>query len=767
MKKKIIYICFIISSISSFLHAQHAIGSWQNYLSYHNVTRTEPAGNLIYAVGNGGLFFYDKEDTSIQCYWKNNLLNDTDISYIAYSKEYKTLIIIYSNANIDLLVNDNTVYNLPDYMNKNMAQNKNVSHISFANEYAYLSTSFGVIVLNLKKREITNTYILNKEINACAVDDTRIYAASSEGLFTGLLTENLLDVNNWNKVSDAIYSYLSYYNNNLVGDILFQGIYLINNSDYSNSQLIGGYYSFMYTYGDKLIAGNENSLVLFDDINKFHYIDHNLDITHLSYENGIYWAGGKEKGLMGIKYNENNNIVETIVSSIIPNSPKRNLTHFMKFEGERLFITGGGNTSNEQKGTVMMLENNTWSSFSEEGISEQTGLPYRNISSIAQDPTDDNHHFISSVTEGLYEFYDKKFVRHYTYDNSDLEVASPIENPEWYKSFVRVNGLTYTNDNNLWMLNCEAKHPIHIIKPNKEWVNLTYPEIADTKSFEYMIFDNRGWLWALSTSANDGIFCLNTNNKLEDTKDHQHRFTKTFTNQDGTLIDYKVSCISIDREGVIWLGTSRGPIIFNNPSKFFDNDFYCTQIKVPRNDGTNLADFLLANDRITAIAIDGGNRKWLGTEANGLYLLSPDGLETVHHFTEDNSPLLSNSITSLAIHPRTGEVYIGTSKGLVSYQSDATEPKDSFVKEDVYAYPNPVKPDYTGVITVTGLVEDTDIKITNVNGKLIHSGTSVGGQFTWDGYNMQGNKVSSGIYFVMAADKEGKEGIVTKILIIK
>lgn len=768
MKKKIIYICFIISSISSFLHAQHAIGSWQNYLSYHNVTRTEPAGNLIYAIGNGGLFSYDKEDTSVQCYWKNNLLSDTDISYIAYSKEYKTLIIIYSNANIDLLVNDNTVYNLPDYMNKNMAQNKNVSHISFANEYAYLSTSFGVIVLNLKKREITNTYILNKEINACAVDDTRIYAASSEGLFTGLLTENLLDVNNWNKVSDAIYSYLSYYNNNLVGDILFQGIYLINNSDYSNSQqLIGGYYSFMYTYGDKLIAGNENSLALFDDINKFHYIDHNLDITHLSYENGIYWAGGKEKGLTGIKYNENNNTVETIVSSIIPNSPKRNLTHFMKFEGERLFITGGGNTSNEQKGTVMMFENNTWSSFSEEGISEQTGLPYRNISSIAQDPTDDNHHFISSVTEGLYEFYDKKFVRHYTYDNSDLEVASPIENPEWYKSFVRVNGLTYTNDNNLWMLNCEAKYPIHIIKPNKEWVNLTYPEIADTKSFEYMIFDNRGWLWAASTSAEDGLFCLNTNNNLEDIKSHQHRFTKTFINQDGTLLDNKVSCLTIDREGAIWIGTSKGPIILNNPSKFFDNDFYCTQIKVPRNDGTNLADFLLANDIITTIAIDGGNRKWIGTEANGLYLLSPDGLETVYHFTEDNSPLLSNSITSLAIHPRTGEVFIGTSKGLVSYQSDATEPKENFIKEDVYAYPNPVKPDYTGVITVTGLVEDTDVKITNTNGKLIYSGTSVGGQFTWNGRNMQDNKVPSGVYFVLAADKEGKQGIVTKILIIK
>jgi len=142
-------------------------------------------------------------------------------------------------------------------------------------------------------------------------------------------------------------------------------------------------------------------------------------------------------------------------------------------------------------------------------------------------------------------------------------------------------------------------------------------------------------------------------------------------------------------------------------------------------------------------------------------------LETIHHFTTENSPLLSNSIESIAINPNTGEVFIGTSKGLVSYQSDAIEPKSSFKKEDVYAFPNPVKPDYTGVVTVTGLVQDTDVKITNVSGKLIYAGTSVGGQFTWDGKNQQGRRVPSGVYFVLAADADGKEGIATKILFIK
>lgn len=768
--KKIVYICALFLIITPFLYAQHAIGSWQNHLSYHNVSRTEPAGNLIYAIGNGSLFSYDKEDTSIQCYWKGDLLSDTDISYIAYNKEYKTLIIIYSNANIDLLVNNKEVYNLPDYMNKNMTQTKNVNHICFAKEYAYLSTSFGIIALNLKKREITNTYVLNKKINACAVDDTNIYAASSEGLLTGLLTDNLLDNNNWNKVSDIVYAFLSIYNDNLVGNILYQGIYLINRTDYSYSQRIGGYYSLMYTYGDKLIASNDNSLALFDNINKFHYLDHYLGITHLSYENGVFWAGERKNGgLISLKYNETNNTLLSLTASIIPNSPKRNLSFFMKFEGEKLFVTGGGNTNRDNMGTIMMFESNTWSSFQEEGIYEKTGILYRNISSIAQDPTDEKHHFASSVTQGLYEFYDKKFVKHYTYNNSPLEVAIPISSPESFKNFVRINGLIYDNNNNLWMLNCEVKNPIHVLKPNNEWVNLSYPEIANTSILENSIFDKRGWLWATSShSSKYGVFCLNTNNTLEDPSDGQHKFIHNFINQDGTILDHKgINCIVEDKNGAIWIGTGQGPIILNNPSKFFENDFYCTQIKVPRNDGTNLADFLLANDEITAIAVDGGNRKWIGTSVNGIYLLSPDGMETIHHFTAENSPLLSNDIQTISINSNTGEVFIGTNKGIVSYQSDAIEPKGSFVDDDVYAYPNPVKQDYTGVITITGLMMDTNIKITNVSGKLIYTGTSVGGQFTWNGRNLQGNKVSSGIYFVLAADKEGKQGIATKILIIK
>ena len=658
-------------------YSQNAIGEWQTYLSYHNPTRSEVIGSKLFILANGDLYAYDKEDTSIRTYSKSFPLSDTEISYIAYQSVYKSLVIIYSNANIDLLVNEEDIYNLPDYKNKNMTQDKTVNHACFYKEYTYLSTASGILCINLKKREISNYYPLNKNVLACNVSDNHLYAATSEGLFAGLLTDNLLDIKNWKKVSDDTSEFLSQYH-----DIPFKG---------------------------------------------------------------------------------------EVPENITPNSPVRNYPYYMNFAGERLLITGGGHIANrlDRPGTIMTFENNTWNSFQEEGISEQTKHRYDDINCIVQDPKDVAHHFAASAGEGIYEFKDGKFINWYSMHNSPLESAVP--NEPWADSYVRVNGLIYDKENNLWMVSCETQHAVNVLMKNGDWVSLHYPEIVKASNFGRTIFDKRGWLWATSSRIESGVlFCLNYNGTIADTSDDQHRFITRFTNQDGSLLEQlAVYCIAEDKEGVIWIGTNRGPLVLNNPSRYFNDNFYCTQIKVPRNDDSGLADFLLVNEAINAIAIDGANRKWIGTASNGIYLISADGMETIHHFTEENSPLLSNSIVSIAIHPRTGEVFIGTGKGLVSYQSDATEAENSFKESNVRAYPNPVRPDYSGVITVTGMVYDSDVKIVDTAGHLIYQGTSLGGQFTWDGRNKQGRRVATGIYMVLAADSEGKEGIVTKIAFIR
>ncbi len=763
--KKIIFslLYFLISSVTS---AQMAIGEWQTHLAYNNVTQTAPADNLIYALSDGALFSYNTEDQSISLFNKVNLLSDTGISYIKYSSIHNTLIIVYKNSNIDLLINE-SIYNIPDFMNKTMSQDKTLNSINIVGDYAYFSTNFGILILNLKKKEITNTYVLNKKVYSSVVKDNVIYAATADGLYSGKLTDNLLDANNWVLSNAIAFNQLAIFENKIIGNQPNNGIYSFDNNSLELTSMIGGNFSYMEVFDNKLIAGSGNSIAIFDHFNSVKYMDLDDNFNHLSYtkSNDLYWGSNGNKGLNGYKLN--NNKLEKTVSSIIPESPKRNLPYYMTFTNNRLLICGGGMDYDRlnNPGTIMMMEDNKWYNFQEEGIKEVTGLDYKDITSVIQDPNNPEHHFASCGGEGVYEFMNRKFVKLYSINNSTLQTIFPNES---YKlNYVRTNGLQYDKNHNLWVLNSYIDSVINVLKDDGKWISFYHPELIGKPTFERIIFDKRGWAWITSMRYEPGVFCFNTNGTLEDTSDDKTKFIGSFINQDGTNLGrLKILSIVEDKDGAIWIGTEKGPIVIYNPTNFFDDDFYCTQIKVPRNDGTNLADFLLSNERINAICIDGGNRKWIGTESNGIFLLSEDGLETIHHFTTENSPLLSNKIQSLALNPKTGELFIGTDQGLIYYMSDATEGENTF-SETAHAFPNPVKPDYTSLITITGLIRDSNVKITDINGNLIFAGTSVGGQFTWNGRNSKGKKVASGVYFVLAADSEGKEGIATKILIIK
>ncbi|MDL2247380.1 Por secretion system protein [Bacteroides sp. OttesenSCG-928-J23] len=770
MKKLFLYI-IISNFILLHIFAQQP-GKWQIHLSYHHATQSEPAGNLIYVLANGSLFAYDEEDTAIELYNKINYLNDTDISAIRYSSSYKTLLIAYSNGNIDLLVNNNEVYNLPDYKNKQLSYKKTINHIHFDNQYAYLSTQFGVLVINIDKKEITNTYILNKYIYGCTTDGDKLYATSKEGLYLGNLNDNLLDVNNWSKVSKYPFTQIHHYENQLIGNIYPDGFHTINKDQYNIKLVIKGNYTFSNIYNDKLLAGNNETVLVANNINDYTHIPlktHAGNLKHISWSNNTYWGSYGKEGLIGQKLNTQTNSLEDVTHPIIPDSPVRNLTYRMTFAGNKLLIAGGGITLNrlDHPGTIMAMENNDWTNFSEDNITGQTKLPYMDITAVVQDPKDAAHYYASSAGEGMYEFKEGELINWYHLHNSPLQSALP--DYEKKDRFVRVNGLVFDNHNNLWMLNSETGKGIHILKEDGTWISFDYPGETHKHNLEHSLIDRRGWFWATArNTSSSGILCLNTNQTIDNTNDDQYRFITEFTNQEDIQIKRtSIHSIAEDRNGVIWIGTGAGPILLTNPSRFFEDNFKCTQIKVPRNDGTGLADYLLINDAITAIAIDGANRKWLGTEGNGLFLLSEDGLETIHHFTENNSPLLSNSILSLAIQPRTGEVFIGTSKGLVSYQSDAVEPENSFAKETLEIYPNPVRPGFDGLITINGLVSDSDIKIIDVSGNVIHAGTSAGGRFTWDGKNRQGRRVATGVYYILAADSEGKTGIAGKIMVVR
>ncbi len=759
----LIFTSFIIHSYSQ------AIGEWRAHLAYHNATFSIPVDNRIYVLSDNSLYSYDTEDTSIKTYDKINYLSDNEISHIAYSKPHKTLIIVYKNSNIDLLINDEETFNISDFMSNSMTEDKTLNNISINGEYAYLSTNFGIVIVNLKKREITNSYKLGKKVYNSFFLENTIYAATDKGVYTGNTSDNLLDNSNWNLLNSSEYHDLLLYNNTIIGKKNNEGLYKYNKENDSFDLLRNGSYTYMNVYNENLIAGNNNTVVIFNSIDSSNSIYQEESFQHVSLgKSNTYWSSNGDKGLNGYKYNEDKKQFEKTVESIIPNSPRRNYFHYMTITNGRLLVAGGSlnYAGVVREGTLMMYEDGEWSSFQEEGIVEKTGVVYLDLTSIIQDPLDPNHHFATSAAQGLYEFKNKEFVELYSLHNSKLETASPKSSHP--QDYVRLNGLQYDKDNNLWMVNSETPHIIKVLKKDGEWITFNHPDIAGSSAFERILFDRNGRVWATAMwYKNSGVFCFDTGNTLENTSDDKTMFRTTFQNQDGKTIDPQgVYSIVEDKNGVIWVGTEQGPLLFNNPTSFLTNDFYCTQVKIPRNDGTNNADLLLENERINSICIDGANRKWIGTQNSGVYLLSEDGIETIHHFTKDNSPLLSNEIESIVIDPKSGEVHIGTNKGLVTYRSDATEAEDTF-SEDAYAYPNPVYPEYEGVITVTGLVRDSDVKITDSTGNLVYTGTSVGGQFTWNGKNKNGRRVASGVYFVLATNSEGKEGIVTKILMIK
>jgi ligand-binding sensor domain-containing protein len=257
---------------------------------------------------------------------------------------------------------------------------------------------------------------------------------------------------------------------------------------------------------------------------------------------------------------------------------------------------------------------------------------------------------------------------------------------------------------------------------------------------------------------------FNDNNTLDNTGDDRLKILTNSPNS-GNIPGNAVYSLAVDQDGAVWIGTDKGPAIVYNPERIFEQgaNYDVQQILVPRNDGTGQADFLLGSEKILAIAVDGANKKWFGTE-NGAFLMSSDGLEQIFYFNTDNSPLLSNTVNSIAI-AADGEVFFGTPNGIISFKGNATPP--NIVNTDVFAYPNPVRPEYSGPIAIKGVVRNAIVKITDLSGNLVFQTRSEGGQAIWDGRILNGNHVHPGIYLVFITDDEGVETLATKVMVMR
>ncbi len=475
------------------------------------------------------------------------------------------------------------------------------------------------------------------------------------------------------------------------------------------------------------------------------------------------WAAGTAPNNAFVTDNSDWDEYIATVRTLQPGGPKVNHFGFMTFQNGRLYTSSGGSYS----GAIQVMEDSDWQIYQDTDLSAITGLnSYANVVELAVDPANPDHVF-AAVRNGLYEFVNGQLVRQYNHTNSPIGMYM-----NQYEEYQIITSVAYDNENNLWVLESQDTD-VALLKLNtntNEWTVADLPELMRltisgvTHSLgllKNLYFDNQGFLWFINDHFDlDSFYCIDPR-----TMTIVNSF-ETFLNQDGTTIsDYRPHCLTEDIEGNIWIGTKVGPFMLDNENRY-THDTYLTQVKVPRNDGTNFADYLLSGVNISCMAIDGGGRKWFGTSGLGVYLISSDNMTQLANFTTANSPLLSDYIESITIDPTTGEVFFGTDQGLCSYMSDATEAAIEMDDSNVYAYPNPVVSDYSGLITVVGLSYNADVKILSTSGQLVTQGRSNGGMFTWDGRDRQGRRVASGVYMVATATSDGKKGVVCKIAVI-
>ncbi len=684
-----------------------AIGQWKAYMAYHHITDIEPAGKMVYVLSSNDLFSYNINDKSINIYNKVNSISDSYIDFIAWNQTAKKLIIIYNNQNIDLLDQNDNVENICDFHNKSLLTAKTIYNVTIDGNYAYLSTASGILKVNMKNAEISDTYYFGKSIYDVTLQNNNIYALSvDEGVYVGNQNNNLTDPSNW--------------------------------------QTTDNHPAFT----------DDNDITIKND-NGYH--------EYIAYDkyNKCYWSNQNDGKLQQYTLSEEG--VKTILASNInPDGPDYNHFGYLKMYNGKLYTCNGDFI---QSSAIQVLNNEEWTIYENEGVSEKTGVSNVGAFCLDIDPADETHIFAGS-RNGLYEYIDGKFINYYASHNSPIESYN-LKN----KEYQLITGVKYDKSGNLWILNSQAPTTSllqleagHFTKYNKDILMKLNDSGFKNKSngeLSKMMIDSQGLMWFVNNNwVTPALYYYNF-------KNDEITAYETIVNQDGTTITgmYHVYIAVEDLDRNIWIGTDVGPFVLER-SEINNGGTTFTQVKVPRNDGTNLADYLLNNIEIYSMAVDGGGRKWFGTNGNGVYLISADNNEQIYHFTANDSPLLSDVVRSIAINNTTGEVFFGTDKGLCSYQSDAIIANEEMTKDNVWAYPNPVRPDYNGLITIVGLSFNSDVKILAASGTVVNEGRSNGGSYTWDGCDKNGKRVASGVYMVATATSEGKKGTVCKIAII-
>lgn len=783
MNHRIFSLLFLQLFLFNYLFAQLnpiGIGQWREHLSFRQTRAVAEGNGKIYCATTGGVFSYNLSDGSYERLTKVNGYSDVSAVDVEFNPYNNTLLIAYKNTNIDL-VKDGRIVNIADIKRKVILGEKTINKIYFYKQYAYLACGFGMVVVDTDKEEIKDTYYIGPNgteliIYDITCDGSSLYAATENGVYVApLVGKNLSDFNSWTLVTQlpkSVYNTITYFAGKVFvnlsmllksNDSWKDTVYVFDGNNWSKTTMgTGNINRMIRVHNNKLVFAHEYAVVAYDAaLNKISetsqaIVDFVWPLDALVDKNGTTWFADRQNGLQRATGNKVDEV-------LYPNGPRRVNIGKMSVSNGRLWALPVGVSSDwhnlyNRDGVNYFVEDEWFNVPHQAPIDTAYDIHYALI-----DPDDEKHVYLASFDGGLIELNDQTIINWYKETNSALRQI-----PGEKDYMLRVSGMAFDEEKNMWVVNTGTPSPLKVMKKDGTWITLDFSSFSQTYTLNQsselgqIMITSLGQKWVNLVKQPSGILVYKDETAFEKATSTNARVMNTNVGS-GALPSGNVNCFVEDHDGAVWVGTQKGIAVFFSPENIFtDNGSWDSQPVYVENG--EFVEKLLETESITAITIDGANRKWIGTSNSGVYLMSEDGTKEIYHFTEENSPLFGNPISDIKIDPITGEVFISTINGLISYRGDATEGSKKY--QDVYAFPNPVEHDYNGPIAIKGLVTNANVRITDIHGGLVYSTKALGGQAIWYGNDMNGKRVSSGVYMVFCTNDDGSKTYVTKILFI-
>jgi len=766
--KSIKYIIFLLGTVLS-LNAQDFSDEWTGYFSYNNITDVARGDDRIFAAADNAVFVYDLIDQSISTISTINGLSGETISAIYFSTNFDTLFIGYENGLMDVLVGDNpNVLTVVDILNRQSIPptEKRINHFLEFNGFVYISTGFGISLFSLTDLEFDDTYFIGDNgsrlnVVQMAILDEFIYAATTDFGIRRAIAENdnLIDFANWTNVRPGNYDGIVSFNNALFAATV-GGQNLIRSTDGTNWPLftsLGDRARSLDANAQFFTTTLEENVLIFDsDENQIASIGaqgtFQNDYTNAVIIDQLLFIGTLGSGVLQLPFSN-----QSQVTQLLPDGPLSNNSFYVEaIDNELWNVFGEYNVSYnpgfpDRIGVSHLVVDEGWTNIPTEELFGSADLV-----NIAINPLNTNQVFISSFGDGLLEINDNIPTTLFDENNSTLEELVQ-SNGNTVSEEVRINGLVYDDLGNLYINNARTPNGLHLLTQGGQFSAISLqdalPDFSGTNGLDDMVIANDGNIFI--ATSNSGIIGYNPNTGA------QAQISDSEA-QDTPPVD-DIRALVIDNNGTMWVGTRRGLRIFFSPSSIFTEEPTSLEpIIILEND---IAQELLNDQAITDILVDGSNNKWVGTVNSGVFLFSPNGQETLFQFNENNSPLPINNVQDMALDPVTGVVYFATTQGLVSFNGPVTAPAENL--ENVIVYPNPVRPSFDGLVTIEGLTDNTNVKITDIVGNLVHEENTTAGNITWDTTAFGRHRVASGVYLILITGPNAEETQIKKLMIVR